>query len=160
MLNGMAKLSLALFIGIGATGCANTPVGSGDYETGQTRSAGTVQTGEVVDVRQVRIREDARSAFGRRGGVGASAGAAAGALLGDNVGGGSGRDLARVVGAGAGAIAGSRVDRELATQSGLEIEVRKDDGSHVVVTQGDDQTFEAGQQVRLIRHGRTYRVAP
>ncbi|WP_051246248.1 glycine zipper domain-containing protein [Thioalkalivibrio sp. ALE19] len=156
----MMKIVAAIITTAFLVGCANTPVGSGDYGVNQTRSAGSVETGKVVDIREVTIREDSRTAFGSRGGVGAAAGAAAGALLGDNVGSGRGRQVARTVGAGAGAVAGSHVDRELASQSGLEIEVRKSNGRHVVVTQGDDQDFHVGQHVRLIEHGRTYRVAP
>lgn len=138
-----------------AGGCATSPVGSRDYPVHTARTPGTLEAGVVVAVRNVTIRDRTH-----RGAVGATVGGLAGGILGSQVGQGSGRRVAQVAGTGAGALVGARVDQSLATQPGYEIVVRRDDGRHVVVTQGADVSFRPGQPVRLIRHGGIYRVAP
>ena len=42
----------------------------------------------------------------------------------------------------------------------LEMEIRRDDGTDVVVVQSADRQFQAGQRVRLIGSGANLSVAP
>ncbi|ADC73095.1 15 kDa peptidoglycan-associated lipoprotein (plasmid) [Thioalkalivibrio sp. K90mix] len=150
------KLVIVVLASLVMVGCANTPIGSGDYSVNQARTPGTVVNGTVTDIRSVRVQEDSRA--GQRGTIGAIAGAAAGAAVGNQVSDGATRRIAQTAAAAAGSAIGSRADQRMAQQQGLELQVELEDGRQVVVTQGVDQSFGVGQPVRLIRHGNTYRV--
>ena len=92
-----------------------------------------------------------------RGGGG---GAVIGGLLGSQIGGGSGRQLATVAGALGGAVAGTAAEDRANRINALEMEIRRDDGTDVVVVQSADRQYQAGQRVRLIGSGANLSVAP
>ena len=83
-----------------------------------------------------------------------------GGILGNQVGGGTGRQLATVAGALGGAVAGTAAEDRVNRVNALEMEVRRDDGTDVVVVQRADRQFQAGQRVRLIGSGANLSVAP
>lgn len=124
--------------------CASSPTSSNTVRRSETGRAHAVEHGEVVYVRQVTIEGEAR-------GAGAVAGGVLGWAVGNTIGSGSGRTLARAGGAVAGAAAGSAVERSATTVPGLEITVELASGEVVVVMQAADETFDVGDQVRILR---------
>ena len=138
-------------------GCANTAPYSGDvYRGNQAKTSQSVTYGTIVAVRPVQIQADSRAG----GLLGSGGGAIIGGLLGSQVGGGSGRQLATVAGALGGTSAGTAAEDRANRISALEMEIRLDDGSDVVVVQGADHAYQAGQRVRLIGSGSNVSVAP
>ncbi|MFI0472799.1 glycine zipper 2TM domain-containing protein [Halomonas sp. HMF6819] len=138
-------------------GCANTAPYSGDvYRGNQAQTGQSVSYGTIVAIRPVQIQADSRAG----GLLGTGGGAIIGGLLGSQVGGGSGRQLATVAGALGGSVAGSSIEDRANRVSALEMEIRRDDGSDVVVVQRADHQFQAGQRVRLIGSGGNMSVAP
>lgn len=131
---------------LGMTGCASGPTSANTVRRSDTGRAHTVETGEVVYVRPVTIEGEAR-------GAGAVAGGVLGWAVGNTIGGGSGRTLARAGGAVGGAAGGSSVERAVTTVSGIEISVELESGELIVVIQAADETFEIGDQVRVLRRG-------
>lgn len=155
----VAILAAAILAG----GCATQPtpntrgLGSADYNRSQARGVAQAEAGIVESVRAVRLD----AAEGRASGVLAPAlGALAGGALGSQVGKGDGKKVAAVLGALAGVVAGNAVQKARDTITGLEITVRTS-SRLLVVTQADEGIgFRAGDRVRLINDGRTWRVAP
>ncbi|WP_447555742.1 glycine zipper 2TM domain-containing protein [Vreelandella sp. EE22] len=138
-------------------GCANTSPYSGDvYRGNQAQTGQSVSYGTIVAVRPVQIQADSRAG----GLLGTGGGAVVGGLLGNQVGGGTGRQLATVAGALGGSVAGSSIEDRANRVRALEMEIRRDDGSDVVVVQRADRQFQAGQRVRLIGSGGNLSVAP
>ncbi|MCB8887638.1 glycine zipper 2TM domain-containing protein [Vreelandella malpeensis] len=138
-------------------GCANTSTYSGDvYRGNQAQTGQSVSYGTIVAVRPVQIQADSRAG----GLLGTGGGAVIGGLLGSQVGGGTGRQLATVAGALGGSVAGSSIEDRANRVSALEMEVRRDDGTDVVVVQRADRQYQAGQRVRLIGSGGNLSVAP
>ncbi|HAA46003.1 MAG: outer membrane lipoprotein SlyB [Halomonas sp. 54_146] len=138
-------------------GCANTAGYSGDvYRGSQAQTGQSVTYGTIVAVRPVQIQAESRAG----GLLGSGGGAVIGGLLGNQVGGGSGRQLATVAGALGGAVAGTAAEDATNRVNALEMEIRRDDGTDVVVVQRADRQFQAGQRVRLIGSGASMSVAP
>lgn len=138
-------------------GCANTSGYSGDvYSGNQAKTGQSVTYGTIVAIRPVQIQADSRAG----GLLGSGGGAIIGGLLGNQVGGGSGRQLATVAGALGGAVAGTAAEDATNRVDALEMEIRRDDGTDVVVVQRADRQFQAGQRVRLIGSGASMSVAP
>lgn len=138
-------------------GCANTSPYSGDvYRGNQAQSGQSVAYGTIVAIRPVQIQADSRAG----GLLGTGGGAIIGGLLGSQVGGGSGRQLATVAGALGGSVAGSAAEDRANRVAALEMEIRRDDGTDVVVVQRADHQYQAGQRVRLIGSGGNLSVAP
>ncbi|PRY66476.1 outer membrane lipoprotein SlyB [Vreelandella songnenensis] len=138
-------------------GCANTSPYSGDvYRGNQAQTGQSVAYGTIVAIRPVQIQADSRAG----GLLGTGGGAVIGGLLGSQVGGGTGRQLATVAGALGGSVAGSAAEERANRVSALEMEIRRDDGSDVVVVQRADHQYQAGQRVRLIGSGGNLSVAP
>lgn len=133
-------------------GCA-TPNSSGRvYSTGQARQEQTVRMGIVESVREVIIE-------GSRGPVGTIAGGAIGGIAGANVGGGRGSTVGSILGAVAGGVAGQALERNVTERKGLEITVRLENGELRAITQDADETFRAGERVRLLSGGGVTRVS-
>ncbi len=73
---------------------------------------------------------------------------------GNTIGGGTGRSLATAAGAVAGGVAGQGVQGAMNKTQGVELEIRKDDGSTIMVVQKQGNTrFSAGQRVVLASNG-------
>jgi outer membrane lipoprotein SlyB len=138
-------------------GCANTaPMGGNVYSSNQAGAEQTVRFGTIEAIRQVQVQADSRLG----GAIGTGGGAVIGGLLGNQVGGGSGRQLATAAGVIGGAVAGSKIEESANRVRAWEIEVRLDNGQNAVVVQKADQNFQVGQRVRLIGSGRNITVAP
>jgi outer membrane lipoprotein SlyB len=149
----LAALTLAAVVCTALlTGCPAS-MSSSSYTRDQARTAQTVEFGTVESVREVQIE-------GTKSGLGTLAGGAIGGVLGNEVGAGTGRTLATIGGGLAGAMAGSAVEEGVTRQRGLEITVRLDNGRTMAVTQAADESFVAGDRVRVLfdRYG-TARVA-
>lgn len=141
----------ALVIAVAAlAGCAQG-LGGGAYTRDEARREQNVRMGKVESVRQVQIE-------GTRSGVGPAAGAVVGGIAGSGVGGGRGSAVAAVVGAVAGGVAGQAIEQGTTRKNGVEITVKLDNGALVAIVQEADETFRAGDRVRILSDGRTSRV--
>lgn len=131
-------------------GC--TPgLGGGSYTRDEARREQNVRMGVVESVRPVQIE-------GTRSGVGPAAGAVVGGIAGSTVGGGRGSAVAAVVGAVAGGVAGQAVEEGATRKNGVEITVKLNSGALVAIVQEADESFRAGDRVRILSDGRTSRV--
>lgn len=131
-----AVLSLAL------GGCAASKSG-GAYTREQTRQEMMVRTGTVESVREVHIE-------GTKSGIGTGAGAVAGGIGGSHIGGGRGQIVGAVVGAVVGGLAGAAIEEGVTQRRGVELTIRLDDGQTTAVVQEGDESFRAGDRVRLL----------
>lgn len=131
-----------IIAGFFLTGCVSSRSGE-VYSRDDARRAQTVIAGTVESVKDVVIE-------GTKTPAGTVAGGVAGGVLGSTVGSGSGRTVATVVGALAGAALGTAAEEGLTKSQGLEIVVRRDDGSTIVVVQEADVRFSPGDRVRII----------
>ncbi len=131
-------------------GCAES-LGGGSYSRDEARREQNVRLGMVESVRPVQIE-------GTRTIIGPAAGAVVGGMAGSTVGGGRGSDIAAVVGAVAGGIAGQAVEQGVTRKNGVEVTVKLDSGALVAIVQEADETFRAGDRVRILSDGRTSRV--
>jgi outer membrane lipoprotein SlyB len=133
------------------TGCASTSSGS-VYSGRQARQEQTVRLGVVESVRQVSIE-------GSKSGTGTVAGGLVGGVAGSNIGGGSrGSAIGTIIGAVAGGVAGNAIEQGVTKKQGLEITVKLDNGELRAITQEADETFRAGERVRLLSGGGVTRV--
>lgn len=131
-------------------GCAQG-LGGGAYSREEARREQNVRMGVVESVRQVQIE-------GTRTIVGPAAGAVVGGLAGSTVGGGRGSDIAAVLGAVAGGVAGQAIEQGTTRRTGVEVTVKLDSGALVAIVQEADETFKAGERVRILSDGKTSRV--
>ena len=121
----------AMFV---VSGCADNYSGN----TYQSNRAGIVQNvsyGTVTNIRQVNIQDDSSNMP-----IGAVAGAVVGGLLGHTVGGGTGKKLATVGGVVAGGLAGNAIQNQTGKTTGMEVEIRLDNGQTIVVDGGWSST--------------------
>lgn len=132
-------------------GCASG-VGGKDYSRDQTRGVQEVQMGVVESVREVNIE-------GTKTPIGAGAGAVVGGVAGSNVGGGKGAIIGTAIGAIAGGLAGAAVEEGVTRSKGYEVTVKLDNGKLIAVTQAADETFRAGDKVRVLTGGGVTRVS-
>ncbi len=132
------------------SGCASG-VGGKDYTRAQARTVQEVQMGVVDSVRQVRIE-------GTKTPIGAGAGAVVGGVAGSTMGGGRGSIVGATIGAVLGGVGGAAAEEAVTRKTGVEITVKLDSGRMLAVTQGADETFRAGDRVRVLTGGDTTRV--
>ena len=85
--------------------------------------------------------------------IGVIAGGVAGALLGNQVGGGTGRDLATIAGAAGGAMAGHKIEQKVKTSKVWNVVVQYDNGNRRTFVFEHDPGFQNGDQV--INQGNT-----
>jgi outer membrane lipoprotein SlyB len=149
-MNLFKLVTLGLLTALTLGGCASG-LGSNDYSRNQARTVQQVQTGVVVEVRNVNIE-------GTKTPIGLGAGAVVGGLAGSQLGRGNGSIAGAVLGAVAGGFAGSAVEEGVTRQKGLEITIRLDSGRTIAVTQGADKYFRPGDRVRVLSEGGTTRV--
>ena len=131
-------LAMAAFL----TGCASSRSGE-VYSRDQARQAQTLEYATVVSVKDVTIE-------GTKTALGTSAGGVAGGVLGSTVGSGAGRTFATVVGALAGAMVGTAAEEGVTRKPALEIVVKKDNGTTIVVVQEADVMMAPGDRVKII----------
>lgn len=154
----MIKPLIAIAISaVALTGCTNTNTLSGDvFTASQAKQVQTVTYGTLLSVRPVTIQGGDDSNV-----IGAIGGAVLGGFLGNTVGGGAGRSLATAAGAVAGGMAGQGVQGVLNRTDGVQLEIRKDDGTTILVVQKQGPTqFTVGQRVMLASSGSTITVSP
>ena len=135
-------LCCILILAAAVSGCASSRSGQ-VYSRDEARRVQTVENATVESVKRVMIE-------GTKTPVGTAAGGVAGGVLGSTVGSGSGRTVATVIGALAGAAAGTAAEEGLTRKEGLEIVVKKDNGTTIVVVQEADVLFVPGDRVRVI----------
>lgn len=100
--------------------------------------------GNVESVRTITTRAEGS-------GLGAAGGAVVGGLLGNQVGGGSGRQLATVAGAIGGAVAGNQIEGNMKATTSYEIRVRLDDGTLRTFRQNSQPQWRSGERVRIVK---------
>jgi outer membrane lipoprotein SlyB len=143
--------AVALVIAVTAlAGCAQG-LGGGAYTRDEARREQNVRLGVVESVRPVQIE-------GTRSGIGPAAGAVVGGVAGSTVGGGRGSTVAAVIGAVAGGVAGQALEEGTTRKNGVEVTVKLNNGALVAIVQEADETFRAGDRVRILSDGRTSRV--
>ncbi|MGM3162551.1 glycine zipper 2TM domain-containing protein [Dickeya undicola] len=153
----MKRFLVITLAGITLAGCANTSTLSGDvYSASEAKQVQTVTYGTVVSTRPVQIQAGEDSNI-----IGTLGGAVLGGLVGNTVGRGTGRNLATAAGAVAGGVAGNSIEGAVNRVQGVELEIRKDDGSTIMVVQKQGDTkFHAGQRVAMASNGRAITVSP
>ncbi|ADM98878.1 MULTISPECIES: glycine zipper 2TM domain-containing protein [Dickeya] len=153
----MKRFLVITLAGITLAGCANTSTLSGDvYSASEAKQVQTVTYGTVVSTRPVQIQAGEDSNV-----IGTLGGAVLGGLVGNTVGRGTGRNLATAAGAVAGGVAGNSIEGAVNRVQGVELEIRKDDGSTIMVVQKQGDTkFHAGQRVAMASNGRSITVSP
>lgn len=102
---------------------------------------GCVDCGRVVSV-TVSEKE------GEGGALGVIAGGVAGALLGNQVGGGTGRDLATLAGAAGGAMAGHKIEQKVKATKVWTVTVQYDNGNKSAFHFDHDPGYNSGDLVR------------
>lgn len=140
-----------------STGCVNNSTLSDDvYSASDAKIASSVTYGTIVHIREVKIQgEDGKDI------IGAVGGAVLGGFLGNSIGGGRGRSLATAAGAIVGGLAGQKVESSVNKTSGVELEIRKDDGKTIIVVQKQSNTdFRVGQRVAISTEGGKSTVSP
>ncbi|XBS70906.1 glycine zipper 2TM domain-containing protein [Acerihabitans sp. KWT182] len=139
------------------SGCANNRTSSGDtFTSAQARQMHIVTYGTLISVRPVTIQGGSGENI-----LGTVGGGVIGGLVGNTVGGGSGRRLTTAAGAVGGAAAGSAIQSAANRSSGVELEVRRDDGSTIMVVQALGTTqFHVGQRVAVSTNGNSTTVSP
>ena len=144
-------------VGFTLAGCVNDNSLSGDvYSASEAKQVQNVTYGTIVNARPVQIQGGDENNV-----IGALGGAVLGGFLGNTVGGGTGRSLATAAGAVAGGVAGQGVQGAMNKSQGVELEIRKDDGSTIMVVQKQGNTkFAAGQRVVLASNGSQVTVSP
>ena len=141
-----AALAAALALG----GCAYH-AGSADYRGYEARGEQAVRFGVVETVRPVRIQP-------YNTGVGSTAGAFIGGVAGSHAGGGSGQILGAIGGALIGSIIGHNVEQQSNELPGVEVTVLLDSGKYIAVVQEADESFRAGDRVRILSGRNSTRV--
>lgn len=145
------RLLAITLLGLFITACASSNSGS-VYSRDEARRVQTIKTGVVESVRQVKLE-------GTKSPVGTIAGGAVGGIAGSTIGHGNGSAIGAVIGAVVGGLAGSAAEEGLTRKDALEITVKIDGGGLVAIVQEADDTFKAGEKVRLIESGGTTRVS-
>ena len=87
---------------------------------------------------------------GKGTGIGVVAGGLAGLVIGNQIGGGSGRTIAKIAGAAGGAFLGNEAEKKARAQTSYEIRVRLDDGTETTVTEATEPRLAVGAAVRIV----------
>jgi outer membrane lipoprotein SlyB len=122
--------------------CA-APAPGGTYSRRDVQRAWMVEQATITDITDVDIEGT------RTTGIGQVGGGAIGWAIGRNLGHGGGRVFGGVVGAVAGAVAGEQIEKSARKQKGYEIVVDLAKGGSIAIVQPADQSFAAGEHVRV-----------
>jgi outer membrane lipoprotein SlyB len=101
------------------------------------------ECGVIDSIREVTTK-------GEGSGLGVVGGAVVGGLLGNQVGAGSGKDVATVVGAVGGAVAGNQIEKSVKSTKSYDITVRFEDGSSCVIHEANASAWRPGDRVKVI----------
>ena len=74
----------------------------------------------------------------------------AGLVIGNQIGGGTGKTLAKIAGAAGGAYVGNRVEKKARTETNYEVRVRLDTGAETSVTVTSQPSLPVGAAVRVV----------
>jgi outer membrane lipoprotein SlyB len=157
----LASVVAATALLVGMTACApmnSTPVATyPTYPSGSVYSGGAVgavEYGRVTNVEVIRTQEP-----GGSGTAGAIIGGIAGAVIGNQVGRGTGKDLATIAGGVGGAVAGNAIAKNANTQvkETHRVSVQVDGGAYRSYDMGAAVDLRAGDRVR-IENGQLYRM--
>lgn len=150
----MKKLLLLLLPFSILAGCASS-LDDQTYSRDEARKVQTVEFGTLEGINTVTLEGDS-------GGLSKFAGAIVGGIAGSTLGGGKGQSLTTAAGAIAGSVAGGAVEEKATRAKGLELTVRMDSGQLISVVQeaSDEERFDIGGRVRLLRSGGNVRVTP
>lgn len=153
----LKRLLVIALAGSTLAGCNSNNTLSGDvYSASEAKQVQRVTYGTLVHVRLVKIQGGKEDSM-----IGAVGGAILGGFLGNTVGGGTGRNLATAAGAVAGGVAGDSVQSAMNTSNGVELEIRQDDGTTVLVVQKQSASlFSVGQRVMMASNGSQVTVSP
>ncbi|CAG9185747.1 outer membrane lipoprotein [Cupriavidus pampae] len=155
MFKRFASLLLASII---FTGCAAQQTSPNSYRSSEALRTGSAEVVTVVRLRQVTI-VDSDGYSSANSGVPAIVGALVGGVLGARViGGGNGRYVAGAMSGTVSAVLAQGVASQLNRRAGVEVIVRKENGTQITVTQDADQQFVTGQQLYLVSSGSGYRL--
>jgi len=138
-----ARLSTGLLALALLAGCASQP----SQPAMSTQGTTLVQTGQVINVRDVTVRG------GRPSGLGAFAGAILGGVAGSRIGAGHGSTAASIGGALAGGMVGQRVEESAASDSKTEVTVRLDSGEIQTLSVEPGAIFRIGDTVKVTTSG-------
>jgi outer membrane lipoprotein SlyB len=129
----------ALFISVNMISCSQLYDNTSEVSLDDAGTLLDYTTGEVIDVRPVRIKDT---------GAGAAVGAVLGGVLGSFVGEGKANTLATLLGALGGAFLGYKAD----TANAQELHVRLDDGRDaIIIVKGT--VFKPGDRIRIVYRG-------
>ncbi len=149
-MNKRIQMGVAVLVVAALAGCAQG-LGGGSYTRDEARREQNVRMGIVESVRPVQIE-------GTRSGIGPATGAVVGGIAGSTIGGGRGSAAAAVLGSVAGGVAGQAIEQGTTKRTGVEVTVKLNNGALVAIVQEADETFRAGDRVRILSDGRTSRV--
>lgn len=138
-----ARLSIGLLTVALLAGCASQQ----SQPAMSTQGTTLVQTGQVINVRDVTVRG------GRPSGLGAFAGAVLGGVAGSRIGTGHGSTVASIGGALAGGMAGQHVEESAASNSMTEVTVRLDSGEIRTFNVEPGAAFRIGDTVKITTSG-------
>ncbi|MFT5642959.1 MAG: outer membrane lipoprotein SlyB [Janthinobacterium sp.] len=99
--------------------------------------------GMIDSIREIKTRAEGS-------GVGAAGGAIVGGVLGNQIGGGTGKQLATVAGAIGGAFAGNQIEGNVKATTSYDVTVRLDNGTTRTIRQSGQPRWNAGDQVRIV----------
>jgi outer membrane lipoprotein SlyB len=114
--------------------CA-APAPGGTYSRRDVQRAWMVEQATITDITDVDIEGTRTTGIGW--------------AIGRNLGHGGGRVFGGVVGAVAGAVAGEQIEKSARKQKGYEIVVDLAKGGSIAIVQPADQSFAAGEHVRV-----------
>lgn len=158
----MKKITILACFSILLFGCQSSDIYSGNvYTADQAKQVQQVTYGTIVSVRAVKIQTNTLSNGTTNSMLGTIGGAVLGGFLGNTIGGGAGNKLASAAGAIGGAIIGSEVENAASQTNAVEMEIRQENGSTIVIVQkAATNEFWVGQQVRLVTDGRQVNASP
>ncbi len=152
-----AVTAIALLAGMAACAPMNSTPMATTYPSGPVYaggSVGAVEYGRVTNVEVIRTQEP-----GGSGTAGAIIGGVAGAVIGNQIGRGTGKDLATIAGGIGGAVAGNAIGKNANTQvkDTYRVSVQVDGGAYRTYDMGAAVDLRAGDRVR-IENGQVYRM--
>lgn len=126
------------------TSCARQ-ISSDVYSARQVGEVSTTYAGVIRSMREVTVEHGDQLGDNETGVI---AGGFTGGVIGSSI--GRGNLAPTALGAVAGAIAGSFVEKNLKTQTGMEYIVQMENGGLLTIVQGNDECFQIGQPVYVL----------
>ena len=151
----MFKLLLSALLLTVLTGCASADFGSPNtYQRYDVQRIGQMEQATIIRVRPINIESSSDSS-----GLTSIVSAAASAFLGSHIiGNGRGRYIFGALSGSAAGFISQHVSIAMSRHSGVEVFLRRANGTTVVVSQVDDQQFAPAEHVYLVSSGSGYRI--